>query len=556
MSDIKPLLIEVLTDSTYEVLNPIDPRTRLGAPVTATKNLTGEFEMTLAGSKKIGMRHNTTKRVTSIKGIEILNFANSGFLPASASFSGAGTYLSAGRLAVQSTGEIRNNPTGWYDGSACLDFIPSSDSAEFRLYFDNTAGFKAVDFYDVNGIALEFEIVGVDTAKTNFSVAMEFSNDAANAYPANKAAMPWFKNDNVSALPQRREIAGRKYARFRFDSDTTAIKSSHIPGYGYTAIAGGTGADYTKPVNWIRITCNKLSGQIIRFKRLLRGGWSTPCIILGTDNAGPEPLSSLVAPLFAKNKIASYANQYWSQLDADPVALERYNRLYAAGWEIDGNDLVDRPLGETVLDQPTMQAAITTSRDRCIAAGWNRGSKIWVANNNCTSYLMIQELQKAGYVANRNGIDEGRYCFPEGGIPDPFRLPSPSCDGLTLAAIQPMIDRCKEYGATLWLYFHNVWSRAQIDLDRTNNITGTAGAPVAVNAGETAAQYRTRMIGLGTAIGNASQAYLDARIGATASLCIWYEDLKEVADYLGTEQKAGNLITLTPSEWAAEVGLL
>lgn len=525
----------------------------LGIPTVITNPLTGRIEKLDTGAgKEIAL---PGLKLQAIKGVEILDFANAGFLPASTAFSGAGTYASAGRLAVQSTGEIRHNPTGWSDGSPCIEFTPNADTAEFRLYFDNTTGFKALDFNDTNGIALEFEVLGVDTSKTNFSVGMEFSNDAANAFPSNKAGLGWWRNDSPGTA-QSKENAGRKYYRFRFDSLATDIKCGTFPGYGYTANAGGTGADWTKPVNYLRLTVNKFAGQTVRFKRLLRGGWSTPCLIIGTDNAGPEPLVTLAAPLFAKNRVAGYANQYWDQLDISPAALDRFKRLYAAGWEIDGNDVVDRPLGDAVLDQPTMASAIATTKSRCLASGWVRGSRVWVANNNSTSYLMIRELQAAGYVANRNGIGEGRYCFPEGGIPDPFRLPSPSCDSKTLADIQPMIDRCEEYGATMWLYFHNTWAKAQIDADRTNNITGTAGAPIAVNAGETAAQYRARALALGTAIGTATVAYMDARIGSTASLCIWFEDLSDIINYVGTRQKAGGLITLTPTEWAHEVGLL
>jgi len=525
-----------------------------GDEVTSiTNSVTGRIEKLDAGSEKeIAL---PGVKLQAVKGVEILNFADSGFLGAATSFTGAGTYLSAGRLAVQSSGEIRHNPSGWYDGSSCVEFTPNSDTAEFRLYFDNTTGFKALDFNDTNGIALEFEILGVDTSKTNFSVAMEFSNDAANAFPSNKAGFGWWRTDSTETA-QRKEVAGRKYYRFRFDSLATDIKCGPFPGYPYSPTVGGTGADWTKPVNFLRFTVNKLSGQTVRFKRLLRGGWSMPCLIIGTDTAGPEPLVTLAAPLFAKNRVAAYANQYWEQLDISPAALDRYKRLYAAGWELDGNDVVDRPLGDTVLDKATMASAITTTKARCLAAGWVRGSRVWIANNNSTSYLMIRELQAAGYVANRNGIAEGRYCFPEGGIPDPYRLPSPSADSKFLTDIQPMIDRCIEYGATMWLYFHNTWSKAQIDTDRTNNITGTAGAPIAVNAGETAAAYRARALALGTAIGTATVAYMDARIGSTASLCIWFEDLSDIINYVGTRQKAGDLITLTPTEWAHEVGLL
>lgn len=526
--------------------------------VTAQTNPDGS--MSLVGPDGDYLPVAYQKKVHSVKGKQILDFADSTFIDSGASFSGAGSYLSEGRVAVQSSGTLYNNPTGWHDGTPCLEFTPSSDTGEFRFYFDGALGAglanSPLDFNSEDGVAIEFEVTDVDTSKVNFSISMEFSNDATNLFATNKASFNWFRNDSVGTATYK-EFKGRKYYRFRFDSTTTDAKASPFPGYGLTAISGGTGASWTAPVKFIRMVCSKFSGKTIKFKRILLGGHSTPCVILGTDSAGPEPLVSLVAALTARSGVAMYANQYWSSLDASGgVALERFRRLYAAGWELDGNDLEDRALGASVTDQATMASAISTTRSRQLAEGWLEGSKVWVANNNSTSDLMIQELAAAGYVANRNGITEGRYVFPEGGVPDPYRIPAYSIDGKFLTDIQPMIERCVEYGATMWLYFHNTWSKAQIDADRTNNITGTAGAPIAVNAAETPAAYRARALALGTAIGTATVTYLDARIGSTASLAIFYEDLKEIIDYIAAQQLAGSLVTRRPSDWCRDVGLL
>lgn len=496
-----------------------------------------------------------TRKVRGIKGQQIIDFAGAGFLPAGTSFSGSGTYNSLGRLAVQSTGTLVHNPTGWSDGTACFEFTPNADAAEFRMYFDGTTGFTPLNFNDVNGIALEFEITDVDTSKSAYSISMEFSNDAASAFPANRAGFNWFVNNNVTG-PTYREFRGKKYYRFRFDSLTTDAKSGPWPGYGLSATLAGTGADYTKSVNYLRFTVNKFSGKTVKFKRLLLGGVSTPCIVFGTDNAGPTTLSRFLAPVLAVNQVAAYANQYWAELDGDPNAIERYRRMYAAGWEINGNDLIDRPLGADVLDQPTMASAIQTTRNRCMAEGWLEGSRVWVANNNSTSYLMIQELQRAGYVANRNGVSEGRYVFPEGGVPDPYRIPGTSLDGKFLADIQPMIDRCIEYGATMWLYFHNIWSKAQIDNDRTNNVTGVSGAPMAVTAGQTPLTYRQAAVTLNNAVGNATVAYLDSKIGTSTAYASFYEDILDIVNYIITKQNAGALVTRRPSDWCRDVGLL
>lgn len=529
----------------------------LGVP-TAIQDFNGKVVGLRDPSSGWDMPRGYEKKVFSIKGRPLFEFASAAFLPPGASFSGNLTYGGQGRLAVQSSGTITHNPTGWHDGTACIEFTPNSDAGEFRYYFGGALGAglenSPLNFNDPNGIGVEFEITDIDTSKSSFSINMEFSTDATSLYPANKASIGLWGNDGSAAT--QKEAAGRKYYRVRFDSTNSTTKSAPFPDRPYNPALTGTGADYTKPVTFLRVIVNKFAGKTVKFKRITLGGWSTPCIIVGTDSAGPESLDRLVAPLVIKNKLEFYGNQYWSILDSNPEFRDRYDRLYAAGWELCGNDLQDRPLGVNVTDRPTMRGAIQGTLEKHKAAGWYEGTRTWIANNNSTSYLMIEELQRAGYVCNRNGITEGRYVLPEGGVPDAFRMPAESLDGKFLTDVQPWIDRCIEYGATLWLYFHNVWSKAQIDTDRTNNITGTSGAPIAVNTNETPAAYRARAAGLGTAIGNATVTYLDARIGTTATLAIFYEDLKTILDYIGAKQAAGQLVTRTPSNWCRDVGLL
>ena len=124
-----------------------------------------------------------SRRVRSMLGAEAFDLVGLTGLPAGASFSGSGTYANAGVLAVQSTGTITHNPTGWYDGTACLEFTPNADSAEFRVFV--AAG---VNISDDDGLAFEFGIPDdLDTSKQNYSIYFDYSSDAANAFPANTA---------------------------------------------------------------------------------------------------------------------------------------------------------------------------------------------------------------------------------------------------------------------------------------------------------------------------------------------------------------------------------
>lgn len=488
------------------------------------------------------------RKIRSMLGAEAFDLPALTGLPAGASFSGAGSYGSAGLLAVQSTGTVTHNPTGWYDGTACIEFTPNTDvSAEFRVYV--AAGFN---ISDDDGVSFDFGLPAPDTSKQNFSVSFDFSSDAVSLYPTNTQAVRVWVCDQPNA--QTKEKGGRKYIRQRWDSTAaTDVDCGAWPGQVNVSVLAGTGADRTAPAKWFRFRANKFSGQTLKFKAVRRGGRSTPCFVMGSDNANPETLFSAMGYMASKG-LPGYLSQYLAGLPAGSAALMGYVRAKAAGIEITGDDIVDRPLGSTVLDEATMRSAVEGTRDGLAALGLGR-SRVWVANNNNTSELMIRELARAGYVANRNGGTDGRYVFPEGGVPDAFRLPALSIDALNWTALQPVIDRAITYGCTLWIYWHGVLSSARLDADRTANITGTVGAPIARSTTESLSAYRARAVALGAGAGAATVTYFDARIGS-AALGVWWEEMKPMFDYLAAKSKDGTCAVATPEEWAADTGLL
>lgn len=486
------------------------------------------------------------RKVKSLLGPVAIDLVTASTLPAGASFSGAGSYNSAGALAVQSTGTVTHNATGWYDGTACLEFTPNSDAGEVRFY--NATGWY---ISDDDGVAFEYELPEMDTSKVNFSIGFDHSSDAVSLFPSNLKSMDVWRCDATTATGK--EKAGRKYIRQRFDYDSTDANAGAFTGYAQGTT--GTGADRTAMQKYIRLRVNKFSGKTVKFKAVRQGGRSTPCFVMGSDNGGPEDLALRAFGYMAAKGMPGYANQYLSGLAVASI-LDRYQRIYAAGFEVNANDTIDRPLGVDVTDEATMRLAIELTRDTLAGYGFERGARVWIANNNSSSYLMIRELERAGYVANRNGSEtQQRYIYPEGQAIDAYRLPSTSIDNLNFTAIQPMLDRAITLGATMWIYWHGVLSTARMDADRTANVTGTAGAPVARSGTESLTAYRARAAGLGTAAGNASVVYFDARVASTA-LGIWWEELVQMIDYLAPKSRDGSCVVLSPEEWCADVGLL
>lgn len=431
---------------------------------------------------------------------------------------GTGTPTST---ATQSSCTATKNATGWTDGSPCLDIVPNADSfCEYRMYFDAAS---AIDLNDDDGFAVEFLIPDM-TGKNSPSLSIEVSSTATStSTPTDRTGWKIYQGDSSPCT-----YHGKHYQRIRFDIAATDAKFGLYDGSAPSV--GGAGYSKVNKANWMRFTFNtNMGGKTIKLKRLVRGGRARPTLIIGTDSAAFHPIGHLLGAYFAAKGWGGYINQYvgggtgWQNTKKSQDTM---NLLYGSGWDINLNDVVDRALGATVTDQATMAAAVAGAKSAQLAMGWERGANIWIANNNDYSDLMIQELQAAGVVCNRAGATEGRYVFCEGGIANPYRLPSVGVDQKTTAQITPMIDRCNEYGATMWMYFHNVFARQRvIDDGQTDPASNTPSAYAGINP-----------------------SYCAAR--GIDQYCIWWEELKGALDYVSTTYPYMRVIT--PSQWAQE----
>lgn len=437
---------------------------------------------------------------------------------------GTGTPTST---ATQSSCTATKNATGWTDGTPCLDIVPNNDGfCEYRMYWDAN---NSIDLNDDDGFAIEFLVPDM-ADKNSPSLSIDISSSATStSAPANRTSWKIYQGDAKPCV-----YHGRLYQRIRFDIAATDAKYGLYSGSAPSV--SGTGYSKVNKANWMRFTFNtQCGGKTFKFKRLVRGGRARPTLIIGTDAAAFHPLGQLLGAYFAKRGWGGYINQYvgggngWQDLQK---SRDTMNLLYDSGWDVNLNDLEDRPLGTVVTDQTVMAAAVSGTISAQRAMGWLRGSNIWVANNNDYSSLMIQELESAGVVLNRAGGNEGRYVFCEGGITNPYRIPSTNIDQKTTAQITTMIDRCDEYGATMWLYFHNVFSRQRCIDD--GQVDPTPYTPSAY-----------------AALGGATATYCASR--GIDKYCIWWEELSAALDYITATYP--HMRVMTPSAWAQENGL-
>lgn len=484
-----------------------------GVPVTAEFNtLTGGIGISANGAQSLDTRVVNAGRVLSSPGTTVLDFSLGSSVATS--------------TATQSSCTATWNPTGWSDGTGCLEIVPNSDSfGEFRMYFDSA---KQFDLWSDDGYAVEWEMPFIEDKPANPSIVFTIGTGATStATPANTRAVRLFAQSSGVVY-----FSGKRYDRHRWDYDASDANCGVFPGY--APVITGAGVVKANTINWCRFEITRYGGKTIKIRRVVRGGKARPCLVLGTDSAAFYPLNELVNAYMAKLGWKWSINQYFGGGGGiDDLARSKtvINAIYASGSDYNINDLIDRNLATAGLTQQQVYDMAAQCLVKANGYGWRRGQNIFVYNNNGYNDVVVAGLQRAGVIAARGGIADGRYVFTEGGIVNPMRLPAASWDQLTTAQITAQVDRLITYGATQWAYWHNVYSTARVADDGQTAVgASTPSAYAASNA-----------------------AYCTPR--GINNLTVWWEELKAALDYIKSKEMAGQLDVMSPSQWCLANGL-
>jgi len=479
------------------------------ATVQSTVNPTTGGMSFLVGDTPIPLADPLKKQMRSNPGTTVLDFST-----------GSSSVTSS---ANQSSCTAVWNPTGWSDGTGCLEITPDVEDdafAEFRMYLDST---KQFDLWSDDGFAVEWMCPNMESLSgTNPKVSIEFGSGATStASPANRTEFRLINYPSGTVY-----FSGKRYDRCRWDITTSDAKSGPWPGT--APIVTGAGVTKMSTINWTRIILTKFGGKTFKFRRIVRGGRARPVIVMATDAAPFYPLSELVSAYFAQAGWKWSINQYFGGGDGvDDLAKSRavINAVYSAGGDFNVNDLIDRNLSTAGLTSAQSRTMAESCISKAIAYGWRRGSNVFVYNNNGFNDSVVDGLLAAGIVAGRAGINEGRFVYTEGGVVNPMRLPSATWDQLTGVQITAQVDRIIESGATQWTYWHNVFSTARVTDDGQTAVgVSTPSAYAALNS-----------------------AYCTPR-GINA-LTVWWEELKTGLDYIKAKEAAGLIDVMSPSEW-------
>ena len=445
-------------------------------------------------------------------------------------------------VAQGGTCTIVHNPTGWHDGSGCLDWTPTGANPTIRALLTGNLPFNiGTD----NGWGIEMMIprAADETVNAYINCVLATGGVSAGSVPANN--MDW-RVYLALANAQSQKFNGVLYRRFRFDIANTDLKMGPVTTN--TPIVGGTGITKYSLINW---WCLYATGawlnKTIKIKRVSLGGRSRPTLIVTLDNAYGKMHTRYLQPKFSDlkwNVAVQLLIDAWTSADVPSSTFGSYKEavlsMWGSGADLNPNDIVDRSISS--LDYATMYSAATSWQASAAGfgfAGIDRGQNFWVYNNNAYNDEPIRALKDAGYIAGRAGQDEGRFTFPEPTIKNSMRLGSQSWDNTTVQSMKDQIDRIIEYGVTGHVYLHKFWPKAQLAAD--------VPAATVPGATETVFAYFNRVTGLSE---SATITYLNAR-ALNNSLCSWVEDLDAVWDYAKTKETAGLLEITTPSKWAA-----
>jgi hypothetical protein len=418
------------------------------------------------------------------------------------------------------------NPTGWHDGTGCLELTPTTDSySNFALYFDAS---KKFSLFSDDGYAIEHDLPNVEDKAANPIASLRIGTGATStAQPANCREVRLFAQATGIVY-----FSGPRYDRHLWDFANTDAKCGVYPGY--SPGINGAGVAPTDNINWVRFEFFGVAGKKYKIKRLVRGGSARACIVMGTDSAAFDQLTELVNAQMARYGWRWSINQYFGGGNGvDDLAISRrnINAIYKAGSDYNLNDIVSRPLATAGLSAAQVEAMARECATKAHGYGWYRGSDIHIYNNNSHSDTVVRGMAQAGIIAARGGQSDGRFVFTEGGVVNPLRIPSASWDERTTAQMTVQVDRAIEYGATAWVYWHNVFARAKVVAD---------GQPAVGSL--TPSEYRA------TNLVYANNRGID-------QYTVWWEELQGTLAYIKAKEIAGQVIVMSPSEWCAANGI-
>lgn len=433
------------------------------------------------------------------------------------------------QIATQNTCTYQHNPTGWHDGTGCLEIVGDAEDLgwiELRMYFDSGRHFQ-LDSED--GFAVEFELPDmsdITAANNSFGIEMGKGASSAAVVPADRWSNTLFVQQNGATLHNH----GVFYQRCRFDTDTTDAKAGPWPGYN-DAISGA-GIAQNDTVNWLRFLWGSLPSRTIKIKRIVVGGRSEAGLVLVWDSIQGHHANRISQRLAKYGLKGNFCSTLNDTILPYTSSISSVNRMNAAGHAFLPNDMVDRNLATSGLTQAEVYSMLKELDAALASRGWDRGRGIYVYNNNAYNTAVVNALEQAGYRAARAGATEGRYVFTEGGVKNPFRLPSVGADSKTVAKQLEYIDRGIEYGASLWLYMHNLFTKAQVAYD---------GQP-AVGATETCSEYAVR-----------NPSYCATK-GINSSYN-WVEDVESLIDEIAERVAGRTLKVFDGAGWCNAVGL-
>lgn len=447
-------------------------------------------------------------------------------------------------MTVQAAGGTVNivyNPTGWHDGSGCLEFTPTGANPTMRAFLDANTQFK---FASDDGWGIEVMLPSVDNKAVNYQVTVGFGAGAVStAVPANRIEQRIF--DGL-ASNSGNYFSGVKHDRYRWDCLNTDLKAG--PNFGYLPSVYGSGITKNSVVNWMVLYCSDAYlGKTIKIKRVTAGGKGRPALVVTVDYLSDQHLDLI------GSKLSSFGwrfnGQFMSQ-DMDLVTgylgtkRDYLTRIWRSGGDMNPNDVIDRNL--RTADYSTAKALIKQNIADMKSVGTyslGRGTNFYVYNFNGYNDDVIRAFVEEGMIAGRAGIQEnGRFTFTENGVVNSMRMPAKNWDTASVQSMKDQIDRAIEYGVTIHVYYHKVWSKAQVVLDGFT-------APGATET--TTAYYNARVAASDTA----AVSYLTARGITNDNVSNWSEDLLEAFAYARQKELSGEIDFLLTSEWMNRVGL-
>lgn len=256
------------------------------------------------------------------------------------------------------------------------------------------------------------------------------------------------------------------------DIASTPASLTHFSGLEVTKNSTGASGDIiASPLRYMQLSFLNCNGCSIYLDSLWTDFAALPQIVLGTDQATQDCVDYAL-PIFRTYGWKGYAACTFRVWSSGSYAINNWNvpaggtekleELYLAGWDSVNHSTNHLNVVGAALTAPQIRYEVQASRSWLLTRNAMRGGEFYASPQSSTNILSERIIAESGFKLQRHGLNgKPNIQITHFGVDNINSVGSVDMSNATVGfqkftLIKAYIDRCMEYKASLFLFWHGI----------------------------------------------------------------------------------------------------